>query len=216
MPDGRPRIPAELEREVKMETGLRCAIPFCRQHPIEIAHIVPWAEVREHRYENLIALCANCHTRFDRGEIDRKMMKQYKANLGIVNARYGEYERRLLEFFATRHRVSLKAFRLAEQNGGAAAWAEKIAQQGPEAEADETRYVWRWFAETGIPLYVTLPAGLEFLMSRLVLDGCIIKLPATEIGVVLPGGFPLVEVYVLTEPGVTLVEQLIAAEPLDA
>jgi hypothetical protein len=67
MPEGRPKIPAQVEREVKMEAGYRCAIPACRQHPVEIAHIVPWSKVRVHEYRNLIALCGVCHARFDRG-----------------------------------------------------------------------------------------------------------------------------------------------------
>jgi hypothetical protein len=33
------------------------------------------------------------------GEIDRKAMLQYKANLGILTSRYGEIERRVLKWF---------------------------------------------------------------------------------------------------------------------
>jgi hypothetical protein len=43
--------------------------------------------VREHKFENLIALCPNCHTRYDSGEIDRKAMLMYKARLGVMNER---------------------------------------------------------------------------------------------------------------------------------
>jgi 5-methylcytosine-specific restriction endonuclease McrA len=42
--------------------------------PVEIAHIVPWEKVKEHTFDNLIVLCPTCHTRFDKGEIDRKSM----------------------------------------------------------------------------------------------------------------------------------------------
>ena len=96
----RPALPRKLEREVLMEAGHRCAIPVCRQTPVEIAHIVPWAEVKEHSFDNLIALCPTCHTRYDRGEIDRASMRQYKANLSVLNGRYGDLERRVLKFFA--------------------------------------------------------------------------------------------------------------------
>jgi hypothetical protein len=52
-------------------------------------------------FENLIALCPNCHTRFDqKKEIDRQSVKMYKHNLGILNNRYGEFERRLFEVLA--------------------------------------------------------------------------------------------------------------------
>jgi hypothetical protein len=41
----------------------------------------PWSEVKEHRFENLIALCPTCHTRYDQGTIDRRSMLVYKALL---------------------------------------------------------------------------------------------------------------------------------------
>ncbi|MDX3135973.1 HNH endonuclease signature motif containing protein [Streptomyces europaeiscabiei] len=100
MPQGRTAIPAEVKRAVLVEAGHRCAIPTCRVGTTEIAHVKPWRQVRDHTFENLIALCPTCHTRFDRGEIDRKAMQQYKANLGVINGRYGEIERRVLTIFA--------------------------------------------------------------------------------------------------------------------
>lgn len=100
MPEGRPDIPAGLKRRVLIEAGHRCAIPTCRTVPVELAHIVPWAKVREHSFENIIALCPTCHTRYDNGDIDLTAMKMYKANLGIVSGRYGEIERRVLDQLA--------------------------------------------------------------------------------------------------------------------
>jgi len=88
-----------MERQVLVEAGHRCAIPTCRQTPVEIAHIVPWAQVLEHTFENLIALCPTCHTRYDKDGIDRLSMLRYKANLTIVNGRYGDLERRVLQYF---------------------------------------------------------------------------------------------------------------------
>jgi hypothetical protein len=85
MPNGRPAIPRPVERRVLVEAGHRCAIPTCRAHPVEVAHIVPWAEVSEHSYENLIALCPTCHTRYDAKEIDRESMRQYKRQLQILS-----------------------------------------------------------------------------------------------------------------------------------
>lgn len=84
-----------------MEAGHRCAIPTCRQTPVELAHIEPWNTVKEHTFDNLIALCPTCHTRYDKGDIDRRAMLQYKANLSILNGRYGDLERRVLRYFAT-------------------------------------------------------------------------------------------------------------------
>ena len=97
----RDPVPAEVKRAVLVEAGHRCAIPTCRATTTEIAHIVPWAETQDNSFENLIALCPNCHTRFDqKKEIDRLSIKMYKHNLGILNNRYGEFERRLFEVLA--------------------------------------------------------------------------------------------------------------------
>jgi hypothetical protein len=100
-------IPADVKRAVLVEAGHRCAIPTCRATTTEIAHIVPWAETQDNSFENLIALCPNCHTRFDqKKEMDRKAVRMYKHNLGILNNRYGEFERRLFEILAkTNERV---------------------------------------------------------------------------------------------------------------
>ena len=61
-PMSRDTISAEVKRAVLVEAGHRCAIPTCRATTTEIAHIVPWAETQDHSFENLIALCPNCHT----------------------------------------------------------------------------------------------------------------------------------------------------------
>ena len=91
-----------MRRAVLIEAGHRCAIPTCRQYPVDVDHIDDWATVKEHRFENLIALCPTCHARKgDRqGQIDRKSLRQYKANLATLNSRYGDVERRLIEYCA--------------------------------------------------------------------------------------------------------------------
>lgn len=88
----RPPIPTELKRRILVEAGHRCAIPTCRAFTVEIAHITPWAQKQAHEYENLIALCPNCHTRFDRGEIDKKSMYMYKDNLRYFIEKYSKFE----------------------------------------------------------------------------------------------------------------------------
>lgn len=61
----------------------------------------------EHTFENLIALCPTCHSRFDNTkEIDRKAMLQYKQNLGVLNGRYTDVERQVLQVFAERWRIN--------------------------------------------------------------------------------------------------------------
>ncbi len=48
----------------------------------------------------MIVLCANCHGLKGDGprKLDRKALRQIKANLGIINGRYGEMERRILTY----------------------------------------------------------------------------------------------------------------------
>ena len=97
----RDSIPTNVKRAVLVEAGHRCAIPTCRTTTTEIAHIEPWAKTQDNSFENLIALCPNCHTRFDqKKEIDQKSIKMYKHNLGILNNRYNDIERRLFEVLA--------------------------------------------------------------------------------------------------------------------
>jgi len=100
--DGRPSIPAALRRAVLVEAGHRCAIPTCKQTPVVLDHIDDWAKVRQHAFENLIALCPNCHQRKTSGEIDRQSMLQYKANLSVIGSRYTQLERQILELLGNR------------------------------------------------------------------------------------------------------------------
>ena len=63
--------------------------------------------MQEHTFENLIALCPNCHDMYDNEKkIDRKSMLIYKANLGLLNSRYGETERRILELFSEQSQLN--------------------------------------------------------------------------------------------------------------
>ena len=81
----RPSVPIELKRRVKHEAGHRCAIPTCRQWPIELAHIVPYRIVKSHTFDNLIALCPTCHSRYDNtNDIDIKAMYAYKLQLSLT------------------------------------------------------------------------------------------------------------------------------------
>jgi hypothetical protein len=88
----RPPIPAELRRRILIEAGHRCAIPTCRYIEIEVHHIIPWSSTKEHKYEELIALCPNCHSRADCGKIDRKALRIYKANLRYTHDKFSQFE----------------------------------------------------------------------------------------------------------------------------
>ena len=92
MSEPRTAIPAGVKRRVLVEAGHRCAIPTCRYIKTQIHHIIPWAKCQEHKYSNLIALCANCHDRADRGEIDRKSLHLYKVNLRFAHDKFSQLE----------------------------------------------------------------------------------------------------------------------------
>ncbi|MBX9728744.1 MAG: HNH endonuclease [Sphingopyxis sp.] len=111
----RPSIPAELARRIYVEAGHRCAIPTCRYITTEIHHIIPWATCKAHEYDNLIALCPNCHNRADRGEIDRKALRLYKLNLRFAHDKFSQLEMDVLfdlYHSSPRHRIPWIPFML--------------------------------------------------------------------------------------------------------
>jgi len=77
---GRPAIPTDIRRMILVESGHRCSIPTCKYPSVVIHHIIPYEICKKHEYENLIALCPNCHTKVHNGDIDRKALKIYKKN----------------------------------------------------------------------------------------------------------------------------------------
>lgn len=106
----REHIPAQLERELMLEAGYRCAIPTCRTvQPLEIEHIEDYAVAKKHEFHNMIVLCANCHRLKGTGprSLDRKALRQIKANLGRLNQRYNDTERRILEYFTEHGRDAI-------------------------------------------------------------------------------------------------------------
>ncbi len=90
--DSRPPIPADIRRRVLVEAGHRCAIPTCRYIEVDVHHIVPWSQCKAHEYDNLIALCPNCHRMAERREIDRKSLRLYKVNLRFTHDKYSQLE----------------------------------------------------------------------------------------------------------------------------
>ena len=88
----RPAIPNELRRRVLVEAGHRCAIPTCRHIDVDVHHIIPWKKCKEHKYENLITLCPNCHRRSEKKEIDAKSLRIYKAKLRTAHDKFSAFE----------------------------------------------------------------------------------------------------------------------------
>ena len=104
MSQRRPSSPVELKRRLLIESGHRCSIPACKTtSPLEFEHIEEWSKVKTHQFENMIVLCANCHGRKGdkNGQIDKRSLKIYKLNLALINSRYIDIEKRVIEYFAT-------------------------------------------------------------------------------------------------------------------
>jgi hypothetical protein len=98
----RPDISNDLERSLFIEAGYRCAV--CKEtDPLQIDHIVEWAKVQVHEFENMIVLCANCHGRkkdtSHPRHINRASLKKIKSNLMLLNGRYSDLERRIIDNF---------------------------------------------------------------------------------------------------------------------
>ena len=103
--NNRPSIPIKIKRRILIEAGYRCAIPTCRWPITENAHIISWVESKDHSYENLIALCPNCHTLYDSGKIERAAIIAYKKKLMFLNEVYSRFELDVLDHLKTHKRA---------------------------------------------------------------------------------------------------------------
>lgn len=100
----RPAIPAALKRQLMIDSGWKCSVPLCgTTSALEIDHIEEWAKVGEHKYENLIVLCPTHHAMKKSGsnprDVNALALRAIKQNQTEVAGRYGDVERRVLEFF---------------------------------------------------------------------------------------------------------------------
>ena len=71
--DSRKSISKQVERKLWAESGGRCMNPECQIDLFagngdiaERAHIFPYRESEDNSFENLVLLCPNCHTTFDK------------------------------------------------------------------------------------------------------------------------------------------------------
>jgi len=89
----RVTIPTNLRRKILVEAGHRCAIQTCRSLiEVDVHHIIPLKEGGKDEYENLIALCPNCHRMADRNKIDKESLRMYKNNLRFLYDKFTLFE----------------------------------------------------------------------------------------------------------------------------
>jgi len=75
----RPPVPRPIKRQVLHESCQRCAVCGFGLST-ELAHVIPWRDLPVHTADNLIALCANCHTIADKDKWLAKDFEVYKKH----------------------------------------------------------------------------------------------------------------------------------------
>ncbi|MFF4433835.1 HNH endonuclease [Streptomyces sp. NPDC001513] len=189
MATNRTKVPRPLARQLFVETGHRCAIPTCRATPLEIAHIVPWHRVQRHDFHNMIVLCPNCHTRFDRGDIDRQAMFRYKELLrlsdpnrvapddpspraGLIRA-YRLFQSEIIKWHKSISELvlaftfstggfptdNLKSCRTAASITRAA--TDKLSDLGDEAVAEAANYIFDWYRNWAHDVFDLKPSAFN-------------------------------------------------------
>lgn len=73
----RPAIPIKIQRDLLFECRYRCACD-CEPVSLEKAHIIPWRETKDHKFDDLVVLCANCHTRADAEKWPESALRRFK------------------------------------------------------------------------------------------------------------------------------------------
>lgn len=103
----RPHIPSPIQEEVKNESALQCAICHSNRDTCEIAHIEPVALGKCNHPHNLIFLCANHHTKFDkRGvwgphEEAREFVDGFKKTLlYVARVKWGSHASSIADCFS--------------------------------------------------------------------------------------------------------------------
>jgi len=124
----RPAIPAEVTREILLESGHRCAVcgTSC---PLERAHIIPWHKSREHKAEDLICLCANCHERADKEKWGERTLRCYKKRPWVLR----QYE-------STNSTPELETAKAYVLDASTIANIERLVQEDQLAEALQRLY----------------------------------------------------------------------------
>lgn len=85
----RKALPKRLEKEIYQQFGSKC--PFCGETDVstlQVHHVAPHAAVREHRAENLLLTCANCHQKIEDSRISARDVHhaKFSAEQSIVLA----------------------------------------------------------------------------------------------------------------------------------
>jgi hypothetical protein len=136
--EARPGVPAGIRDEIRIEANGECAICLANADKCEAAHIEPFAKSRNHHPSNLLWLCSNHHTAFDKHLFDAKESEQE-----FVRA-----AKRFLQSFrrsqwSNQHAVSVKAWEVLKN-------LERLEVASQAASTPEQRKATRAYAEHAI------------------------------------------------------------------
>jgi hypothetical protein len=71
-------IPQPIQKQLRREANFGCALCGCPI--IEYAHIIPYRNIQAYLPENIVALCPNHYTNFNRGEFSDSYLRDAKNN----------------------------------------------------------------------------------------------------------------------------------------
>lgn len=99
----RQQISVEIRKQVLHEAGYRCANPACRMVlVINIHHLDPVSKGGENTFDNLIALCPNCHALHHQGDIPHESLRTWKLLLLSLNQ---AFDRKAIDILLTLYRI---------------------------------------------------------------------------------------------------------------
>lgn len=96
----RPKLPASLERDLRLEVGGVCPFTYCRMPAQENCHIWDRAKGGPDVFGNILRACAAHHHQHTAGQIPDHDLRVLKARLAWNNDRYTHAEYMWLQVFA--------------------------------------------------------------------------------------------------------------------
>lgn len=105
----RQSIPIETHRQVLHEAGYRCANPACRMVlAMNIHHLDPVSNGGSSTFDNLVALCPNCHTLHHQNVIPHDSLRAWKILLLSLNEAFDRKAVDILLALRKIHKINLK------------------------------------------------------------------------------------------------------------
>ncbi|MBN2267244.1 MAG: HNH endonuclease [Candidatus Babeliaceae bacterium] len=76
-------IPTDIRRKLLVEARYRCAV-CSGTSSLEFHHIIEYSEIAHHDPQHMVVLCATCHNRCTKGEIDALAQREFKKRLQLL------------------------------------------------------------------------------------------------------------------------------------